>query len=143
MAGNNNTEGYSDAEQKHLELIQGVIARLAQNSFLLKGWSVTLVAALLALASRNPSCYLVVVAVFPALVFWGLDAFYLGQERHFRDMYRDARAKEIEVLEIDPYNYESGITGWLGEVFSRSVAPFHLVIVGVVTVATIVSCVRI
>ena len=29
---------------KHLEFIQGVINRLATNSFLMKGWSVVLVA---------------------------------------------------------------------------------------------------
>jgi hypothetical protein len=36
-------------KEKHLELIQAVISRMAGNSFLLKGWSVTLAAALLAL----------------------------------------------------------------------------------------------
>ena len=51
-------EEFEDTEQKHLELIQGVITRLAQNSFLLKGWSVTLVAAILTLASKNPNFYL-------------------------------------------------------------------------------------
>jgi hypothetical protein len=30
---------------KHLEMIQAVISRLANNSFLLKGWSITLVSA--------------------------------------------------------------------------------------------------
>ena len=29
---------------KHLEMIQGVINRMAGNSFALKGWSVTLIA---------------------------------------------------------------------------------------------------
>jgi hypothetical protein len=132
-------EEFTDAEQKHLELIQNVIARLAQNSFLLKGWSVTLVTAILALASRNPNFHLVFVAVFPALVFWGLDAFYLGQERHFRDMYRAARAGEIPVLSIEPYSYESGFTGWLGSVISRSVWPLHVVVVGVVTAAGVIT----
>ena len=35
-----------DAKLKHLEMIQGVINRMANCSFLLKGWSVTLIAAL-------------------------------------------------------------------------------------------------
>ena len=133
-----NSEEFGDAEQKHLELIQGVITRLAQNSFLLKGWSVTLVAAILALASRSTSIYLVVIAVFPAFVFWGLDAFYLGQERHFRNMYRDARAREIPILSIEPYSYETGLEGWLKSFFSRSVFPLHLVVVLVVVVATVI-----
>lgn len=32
-------------QRKYLEMIQAVIARLASNSFILKGWSVTLVGA--------------------------------------------------------------------------------------------------
>jgi len=31
---------------KHLEMLQGVINRMANNSFLLKGWSVVLISAL-------------------------------------------------------------------------------------------------
>ena len=37
----------------YLQMIQAVIARMAGNSFLIKGWSVTLVAALFALAAAN------------------------------------------------------------------------------------------
>ena len=37
----------------HLQMIQAVITRMAGNSFLIKGWSVMLVAALFALASAN------------------------------------------------------------------------------------------
>ena len=32
---------------KHLEMIQAVIVRMGNNSFLLKGWSVTLISAYL------------------------------------------------------------------------------------------------
>ncbi len=37
---------------KHLEFVQAVIARQAANSFLLKGWSVTLATALVALGTN-------------------------------------------------------------------------------------------
>ena len=36
---------------KHLEFIQGIITRMANNSFMLKGWAVTLVAGIFALSS--------------------------------------------------------------------------------------------
>ncbi len=42
-----------EAKLKHLELSQGVINRMAGNSFLLKGWSVTLVSALFALSAKD------------------------------------------------------------------------------------------
>jgi hypothetical protein len=79
------------------------------------------------------------LALFPALVFWGLDAFYLAQERHFRKMHEDARAGKIAVLSMDPYTYESGFRGWFGSVKSRSVFPFHVVIVAVVILAAVVQ----
>jgi hypothetical protein len=68
-----------------------------------------------------------------------MDAFYLGQERHFRDMYKDAQAKKIQVLEIDPYGYESGVKGLIGSIFSRSVWPFHSVVVIVAIVAGVIA----
>lgn len=42
-----------EQKMKHLELIQEVIKRMANNSFLLKGWTVTLVTGILALASKD------------------------------------------------------------------------------------------
>jgi hypothetical protein len=139
MTTGRSADDFTEAELKHLEFIQGVIARLANNSFLLKGWSVTLVAAILALTVRDPGIYTIFLALFPALVFWGLDAFYLAQERHFREMHKDARTGKIEVLSMDPYSYESGFKGWFGSVKSRSVFPFHVVIVGVVILAAVVQ----
>lgn len=38
-------------KQKHLEFLQGAINRMAGNLFLLKGWTITLIAALFALSS--------------------------------------------------------------------------------------------
>lgn len=135
MANSRKPEEFEEAELKHLEFIQGVIARLAQNSFLLKGWSVTLVAAILALTTPST----VLLAIFPALTFWGLDAFYLGQERHFRELHKDAMSGSVPVLSMDPYSYESGLRGWFGSAVSRSVWPLHTVVVGVVILAALVQ----
>jgi hypothetical protein len=139
MTEGKSPDHFNDAELKHLEFIQGVIARLANNSFLLKGWSVTLVAAILALTVQDPGIYTVFLALFPALVFWGLDAFYLAQERYFRKMHTDAKARKIEVLAMDPYIYDKGFEGWIRSVISRSVFPFHVVIVAVVLLAAVVQ----
>lgn len=38
---------------KHLDLIQGIINRMASNSFMLKGWAVTLMVGIFALASKD------------------------------------------------------------------------------------------
>lgn len=42
-----------EARLEHLKMIQTVITRMAQNSFLLKGWSVTLVSAMITLTLSN------------------------------------------------------------------------------------------
>ena len=38
---------------QHLQMIQGIINRMASNSFMLKGWAVTLIAGIFALASKD------------------------------------------------------------------------------------------
>lgn len=72
---------------KHLEMIQGIINRMASNSFALKGWSVTLVAGIFALSSKDANEIYFLIAYIPIIVFWFLDAYYLLQERLFRSLY--------------------------------------------------------
>ena len=63
---------------KHMEMIQGVVNRLAFNSFLIKGWSITiLAAALLFIANTNAPEWIVLCFAIPVLVFWGLDGYFL------------------------------------------------------------------
>ncbi|WP_164015231.1 hypothetical protein [Pyxidicoccus trucidator] len=83
----------SEDKRKHLELIQGVINRMTSNSSSLKGWAVTLVAALFALSSQDADQRYAYIALLPAFAFWMLDAYYLQQEKLFRDLYNDVRQK--------------------------------------------------
>ena len=84
---------------KHLDMIQGIINRMASNSFMLKGWAVTLVAGIFALASKDADkCYFL-IAYIPILIFWGLDSYYLQQERLYRSLYEKVR--KIEEKDID------------------------------------------
>src|SRR5260221_6073889 len=86
---------------KHLELIEGIISRQAQNSFTVRGWSLTLSVGIFTFllsqdASKQvpPVAYLIVV--LPTIVFWLLDAYYLRQERLFRCLYDDVRRQLAE-----------------------------------------------
>lgn len=78
----------SPEEIKHLEFIQNVITRMNTNSFQIKGWSIVIASALLAVYASNQNNYFFLAAVFPTLVFWFLDAYYLSQERKFRGSHR-------------------------------------------------------
>lgn len=81
----------SDGVVKHLEFIQTVIARQSGNSFLLKGWSLTVAAALYAFTAAHLNWRLAVLGLFVMAAFWWLDAYFLRQERLFRCLYDDVR----------------------------------------------------
>ena len=55
---------------KHLEFIQNVISRMNSNSFMIKGWCVTLVSALFALAAKDSEIRFAVIAYFIIPMFW-------------------------------------------------------------------------
>lgn len=83
-----------DGKIKHLELVQGVINRMANNSFMLKGWAVTLVAGVFAVAAKDTNKLYFLVAYIPIVIFWGLDSYYLLQERLYRLLYEKVRKTE-------------------------------------------------
>ena len=66
-------------KHKHLDFIQSAINRMAGNLFLLKGWSISLIAALFALAAKDANKSYFVIAYFSLLIFWSLDGYFLSQ----------------------------------------------------------------
>ncbi len=72
---------------KHMDYIQSAISRMAANSFSLKGWDVTIVAAIVALSFKESDWRIYACALFLNIVFWVLDAYYLKQEKQFRMLY--------------------------------------------------------
>lgn len=125
--------------EKHLEFLQGVISRLARNSFLIKGWTVTLVAALFALASKDAEAGYVLIAYLPTLMFWSLDAYYLRQERLFRSLYDEVRQGEITDFSMDTTSVEEEVESWARVAFSRTIALFY----GILTITIIIVMVLI
>lgn len=79
---------------KHLEMIESVIERMARNSFQLKGWTMTLVSAIIALFAKDADHRFIIFATLPVIGFWLLDSFYLQQERKFRLLYKNIVAKD-------------------------------------------------
>lgn len=131
-----------DQKLKHLELIQGVINRLSTNSFLLKGWSVVLVSALFALAAPESRTAFVYLAYIPAVVFWGLDGYFLWQERLYRALYDHVRSKpdtEID-FSMDANSFSRTLAGgWPEAVLSRTLLAFHGVLVVAVVVVMLLT----
>lgn len=76
---------------KEIDLIQNVINRMANNSFLLKGWLVSLVVVVLALTKdtivATELSYFNLILLLPVVVFWYLDASFLHREKCYRKLY--------------------------------------------------------
>ncbi len=127
---------------KHLEFIQNVITRMNINSFQIKGWAITIVAATLALYASTKDEWFVLVGIIPSFLFWFLDANYLTQERRFRGLYDDIAGvseKPIEsrpfIMNIEPYTKEINKKYWYWDVFwSTTIRPLYLSIITMLTV---------
>lgn len=72
---------------KHMDYVQSAISRMASNSFYLKGWNITIIAAIVALSFKESDWRIYACALVLNSVFWFLDAFYLRQEKLFRELY--------------------------------------------------------
>ena len=127
---------------KHLELIQGVINRLAGNSFSMKGWSITLVSALFALAAKDANVRYAALALLPAICFWGLDTYYLRQERLYRKLYDAVRLSgqggqpAVELYSMNTQPYVSSVQSWARTLVSKSIFWLHAPIVLAVIAVT-------
>ena len=130
-----------DARIQHLQMIQGVVNRLANCSFLIKGWSVILVSALFALAAKDATVHFVYLAYFPAIAFWGLDGYYLWQERLFRKLYdriRDTDASGID-FSMNTAPVADDVAHWISVTISKTLIAFHGAVVGTIVLVMLVA----
>ncbi len=123
-------DNFREDKHKYMDLVQGVINRMASNSFALKGWAVTLVAGIFALASKDADkCYFI-IAYIPIIVFWGLDTYYLWQERLYRALYNKVRKMEDEKIDFDMNTnkdeFKTGKNTYLDTLFSVTELFFYL-----------------
>ena len=126
---------------KHLELIQGVVNRLSTNSFLLKGWSVVLISALFALSAAGSNRAFVFLAYLPAIVFWGLDGYFLWQERLFRALYDRVRATDEDAIDfsMDISIVKYTVAAWPAVTLSITLLAFHGVLLAAIIVVMLVT----
>ena len=89
-----------EAKLKHLEMIQAVINRMASNSFVFKGWAVTIIAGLSAFAAKDANKRLLLVAFFATTLFWAVDAYYLSLEREYRKLYEHTNQKTEKNIDL-------------------------------------------
>ena len=79
-----NKEDLKDYLMKEIDTIQSIIKRMSHDSFLIKGWTITLVVVALLLKGTQDHVFL---AIIPLFTFWLLDSYFLRQERLYRKLY--------------------------------------------------------
>ena len=124
---------------KEIDLIQSCISRMAQNSFMVKGWVITLVAACCAVSSLNSSEWkiLFIFGGLAIILFWYLDAFFLKMERLYRFKYewviKNRLRKDDYAFDLNPYNKHMWETGKKETtipkvMFSKTLCPMYLLL---------------
>lgn len=125
-----------ESKLKHLEFIQNIISRMNSNSFLVKGWAITLVSALFALAAKDANLNYVLISYVVIPVFWVLDGFFISKERQYRDLYDVVRSSDSQGIDfnMNASEFNKGKNTWICGVFSKTLIPFY----GVSITATLI-----
>ncbi len=109
---------------KHLEFIQNIITRMNTNSFQIKGMSITITAALLALTASDYNILYVSIVYFSLFIFWGLDAYYLSQEKGYRELYEEVRGLTEDNIDFNlklKKEYTEGTNSWNHTLLNKTI----------------------
>lgn len=132
----------SNSVQSYLNILQGIITRMATNSANCKTWCVSLVSAILVvIADKNKPNY-AWIALIPIVLFFLLDSYYLGQERSFREIYnnfvKELHSGEVatdKLFVLKPPKGMNVVNLLFSSSLSFSVYPFYLTLVLTVIIA--------
>ena len=111
---------------EELKIIQDIIKRMAFDSFMIKVWAITLVIITLLLKGGS---FQVFISFIPLLVFWYLDAYFLWQERMYRELYNwvaENRLKTEDFLfDLNAYRFKDKVQRKLRIMFSLTLGWFY------------------
>ena len=129
---------------KEIDLIQGCINRMAQNSFMIKGWCITIVTALIAFLDKNINAFVLgFIFIIPILAFWYLDSFFLLTERLYRRKYNWIIQNRLEsddkIFDLNPNTFKDKKKDKeIKIMFSKTLRCFYLMLLGTVLLVTII-----
>ena len=133
---------------KEIDIIQDIIKRMEFNSFMIKGWAITLVVVTLLL--KGTEKYQVWLAFIPLLVFWFLGAYFLWQEKMYKILYDwviSNRLKTEEYLfDMNAYRFKDKVQSRIRIMFSITLGWFYgsiailIIIYALVLLTTKVGC---
>lgn len=91
-------EKKAELRVKHLELIQAVIARLANQNAVQKNYCITVVTAVCGFAVSLQHPIIALLSILPTITFAVLDARYLATERRFRALFNRVRGEDWDTM---------------------------------------------
>ena len=118
---------------EHLNMIQGVITRMANNSLQIKCWAIAVTTAFIALSGD----WVTFIALIPIVLFCVLDARYLSLEKGYRGLYNDVKARDESAIDYSMENddYRPGL---METTKTWSILPFYAVLIVTVIIVGIV-----
>ena len=125
----------------YLQMVQGVITRMAGNSAQMKTWTVSLVTAAYVFSgvASDPHWLIGAGGCIPVIAFWAMDAKYLHLERCYRKLYEAVRAGEnIKSFDLDCRPYVALVDSVWGVAWSWSVRLFYGALLIIVLALTII-----
>jgi hypothetical protein len=125
---------------KHLEFLQSTISRLTTNSFLMKGWALTVVSAILGFAVNAASRGMSLVALATIASFWVLDAYLLRHERLFRRLYDAVSKRDTTVPRFSMSTARFAATEKLRRILFRPIlSVFYCTLLTVTIVVAVIA----
>ena len=116
----------------YINLIEEIIKRMANNTFIIKGWAITVISALLTIENSFKANFridMIIIVVDGAFCF--LDCFFLRKERLYRNLYANViKCSKDKEMQIDYYNlntklYTNRRTRYINVIFSKSILPLY------------------
>jgi hypothetical protein len=121
---------------QHLEMIQAVVSRLANEAALIRGWALTVAAAFYGYAAQAADWPVAAVGLLPVIAFWVLNAYYLRAERQYRSLYARVRSHDAAVVPFSMDARKEKVHSWLRTLWSSTIAVFYgmIFVVGIILV---------
>lgn len=126
--------GLVDRKRHHLTTLRAIGRRMLVGSALVRLWAVLVVAALLAVAANPVWIRFEWLALFMAIVFWGIDAHLARQRILFertRERVRQMADADIEYT-LDTSAVDGEAAAWSSMFLSPNLAAFYGTIIGLI-----------
>ncbi len=120
----------SDKKFKHLDYIHNTINRMSNNSFLIKGWTISVISIIFIFSDDEKNGNFLLISFVAVLIFWYLNGFFLQQERKFRALYDKVRKLSENDIDfsMSTKEFKKGKYHLISGIFGKTIWPLYVAI---------------